>query len=44
MPKRTPSPWALAVQKARKELGIIGFQLIKKDSDLYRLAMKYYKS
>ena len=35
--------WALAVKKARKELKIDGFAVIKKGEPIYDLAMKYYK-
>jgi len=35
--------WALAVKKARKELKIDGFAVIKKSEPIYDLAMKYYK-
>ena len=35
--------WALAVKKARKELKIEGFAIIKKGEPIYDLAKKYYK-
>lgn len=35
--------WALAVKKARKELKIKGFAVIKKGEPIYDLAKKYYK-
>ena len=34
--------WRKAVAKARKELGTEGFQALSKDSELYKLAKKYY--
>merc|ERR1711879_746852 len=36
--------WTLAVQKARKELGVKGFVAIKKGSPLYNLAKKLHKA
>ena len=34
--------WRAAVSKARKELGVKGFQALSKGSELYKLAKKYY--
>merc|ERR1711879_261078 len=34
--------WAQALQKARKELGLKGFVVIKKGTPLYNLAKKHY--
>ena len=36
--RMTTNKWALAVQQARKELGITGFCAVKKGSDLYNRA------
>ena len=37
------NPWANAVSIARKELGITGFEPVKKGSALYERAMKIYR-
>ena len=37
---RKGNAWINAVKKARKQLGITGFQAIKKGSKLYKLAKK----
>jgi hypothetical protein len=34
--------WRDAVKKARKELGVEGFQALSKDTELYKLAKKIY--
>merc|ERR1712139_763287 len=34
--------WTVAVQKARKELGIKGFMAVKKGSALYKKAKEFY--
>ena len=34
--------WRASVSKARKELGVEGFQALSKGSELYKLAKKYY--
>lgn len=36
-------PWIDAVSQARKELGITGFQPVKKGTPLYNRAKKLYK-
>merc|ERR1712224_1185093 len=36
------SKWVRAVQKARKQLGITGFQVIKKGTDYYAAARRIY--
>jgi len=36
------SKWVVAVQKARKELGLTGFVACKKGSAFYKLTRKYY--
>ena len=36
------SPWIAAVQKARKELKIKGFSVIKKGTPLYKKAKEFY--
>merc|ERR1712050_747712 len=36
--------WTLAVQKARKELGVKGFVAVKKGTPLYNLAKKHHKA
>ena len=36
------NPWIRAVKKARSELGITGFQVIKRGSRLHTLAKKYH--
>ena len=41
--KKNLKPWNDAVKRARKELGITGFKLIKKGTKLYKLAKKYQK-
>ena len=40
---KTIGPWLAAVQKARKALGIKGFQPIKKGSAFYNKAKSFYK-
>ena len=40
--KKTGNAWTNAVKQARKELGITGFQAIKKGSKLYKLAKKIH--
>lgn len=37
------NPWANAVGIARKELGITGFEPVKKGSALYQKAMEIYR-
>lgn len=37
------NPWANAVAVARRELGITGFEPVKKGSALYERAMQIYK-
>lgn len=37
------NPWANAVSVARKELGITGFEPVRKGSALYERAMHHYK-
>ena len=37
------SKWVVATQKARKELGLVGFVACKKGSAFYKLAKKYYQ-
>jgi hypothetical protein len=37
------NPWANAVSVARKELGITGFEPVKKGSALYKRAMEIYR-
>ena len=39
---RKGNAWINAVKKARKQLGITGFQAIKKGSKLYKLAKKIH--
>merc|ERR1719335_1164337 len=34
--------WTVAVQKARKELGVKGFMAVKKGSALYKKAKEFY--
>ena len=36
------NPWMRAVKKARSELGVTGFQAIKKGSRLHTLAKQYH--
>ena len=40
--KKKGNAWINAVKQARKELGITGFQAIKKGSKLYKLAKKIH--
>ena len=42
--KRKGNAWTNAVKKARKQLGITGFQAIKKGGKLYKLAKKIHTS
>lgn len=37
------NPWSNAVAQARKELGITGFEPLKKGTALYERAMKIYR-
>lgn len=38
------NPWIQAVQAARAELGIKGFQPLTKDSEFYKVARRIYDS
>ena len=40
--KKRSNPWIRAVQMARKQLGIKGFQPVRKGSRLYRMARDIY--
>ena len=37
------NPWVNAVAQARKELGITGFEPVKKGTELYKRAKQLYK-